>query len=307
MRIAEILVTYVLLVLVTGFFGYALVRLSETVLSISSRTRQLLYAAVMALPLTAFSLAMVHWAEVCSFITNRLLNRAKLLIMPLSGNIILLLSGLALLNMVRARRNSNIPYGRLPVVKMPTPYERVYKLLAELEASPLELVIYDFPHPIACVRGVREPRILLTSSLLEIMDDRELKAVLAHELAHIIGHDNLLNRALALVRKLTFFSPVMRLAYTRYGIAREEVADDFAASKIEQPADLASALVKVVRASQEWTRCQPQATGHSALESSLALQRAERILNDPYKVPHNFLLENGLLFLVISVMPMLFC
>lgn len=307
MRIEELLVTFVFFVLVAGSSGYALVRLVETVFSISARTRQLLYAAVMALPITAFFLAIVHWAEVCTFITNRFFSLAKPLIMSHSRPILLLLAGLILVSVAKPRRNNSFLLSRLPVSRLPTHYERVYRLLAELEASQPDLVIYDFPYPFACVSGVRARKILLASSLLEIMDDRELKVVLAHELGHINGNDNLLNRALALVRRLTFFSPAAHLACIRYEIAREEAADDFAASKIDQPADLASALLKVVRASQELAQWQLQPTSHSALESSQAVRRAERILKDPHRAPHNRLLERGLLFLVISVMPMLFC
>lgn len=307
MRIEDIIVSFVFFVLVTGLLGYALVRILEATISISAKTRQLLFAAVMVLPLTTFALAVTHWTKVCSFITNRFFSLANLLFIPHSRLIMTLLLGSALVYVLKAQRGSNFSHDDLALIRHPLQYERVYKLLAELGASHLDLAIYEFPYPFACASGVRTPKVLLASSLLELMDDQELKAVLAHEVAHVRSNDNLLNNALTFVKRLTFFSPVSHLAYIRYGIAREEAADDFAAATIGQPADLASALVKVVRASRELTQWQPQPTGYSALHSSQALQRAERILTEPYTVPYNLLLERGILFTMTTIIPMFLC
>lgn len=307
MLIEDILISFVVFVFVTGSIGYALVRLLETAISISARTRQMLFAVVMLLPLTTFALNITHWTKVCSFLTARFSEQAKLLIIPHSRTIMLLLAGLALVYILCSLRGRTLRHKELPVVNHPMQSERVYRLLADLGSPQLDLVIYEAPYPFACVSGVRKPKVLLASGLLEVMDEQELRAVLAHELAHVKGNDNLLNHVLVLIRHLTFFSPVTHLAYVRYAIAREEAADDFAAGIINQPADLASALVKVVRAAHELTQWQPQPTGYSALQSSQALQRAERILNEPHKVLHNPLLEHGVLFLVAGILPMLFC
>lgn len=52
---------------------------------------------------------------------------------------------------------------------------------------------------------------------------------------------------------------------------------------------------------------QPGLRAQSPLQSNQAMQRAERILSEPYAVPHNLLLEQGILFLVSGILPMLFC
>lgn len=307
MLIDDILISFVVFVFVTGSIGYALVRLLETAISISARTRQMLFAAVMLLPLTTFALNIIHWTKVCSFLTARFTEQTKLLFIPHSGSIMLLLAGLALMYIIYSLRGPTARHSELAVFNHPMQYERVSKLIAGLGAPQLDLVIYETPYPFACVSGVWKPKVLLASGLLEVMDDQELRAVLAHELAHVKSNDNLLNQVLVLIRHLTFFSPVTHLAHIRYSIAREEAADDLAATMLAQPTDLASALVKVIRASQQLTQWQPRLRAQSPLQSSQALQRAERILSEPYAVPHNLLLEQGILFLVSGILPMLFC
>lgn len=73
--------------------------------------------------------------------------------------------------------------------------------------------------------GFRRPRLLLPEGTLGKLDDRELRMVFLHELAHVRRGDILLNWALILVRSLHWFNPLVWLAMKRLRADRELVCD----------------------------------------------------------------------------------
>lgn len=70
-------------------------------------------------------------------------------------------------------------------------YRAVEKLVAEAKIPMPKLYIMNDPAPNAFATG-RDPEhacVAVTSGLLDVMDDKELRAVLGHELSHIKNHD----------------------------------------------------------------------------------------------------------------------
>ncbi|WP_207593030.1 M48 family metalloprotease [Halomontanus rarus] len=120
--------------------------------------------------------------------------------------------------------------------------------------------------PIAATVGYRPSgsTILVSRGLLEVLDDREREAVLAHELAHISNRDAAIMTALALPAAkakallnrfthpllLVVIGPVYassRLCVALVGRHREYVADRSATELTGDPAALASALESLSR------------------------------------------------------------
>lgn len=308
MSITNTLASFAVFALVAGTVGYLLVRTLEVWLPLSARTRQLLYLAVLVLPLTTFLMDIAHWTDVCASYAAHLVDGWRNLLSARHG-----VGSWLTLTMVFGyiayfcRGKTKIDQ-RLLVSSAVQQHERVARLLRELEAGHLPVRIYRTSYPIACVVGLRPGALCLSQGLLEIMDDNELQAVLAHELAHVHGNDNWLNLAVLALRSLTFFSPVAHLAAARYATAREEAADDRAAGIIAEPADLASALLKIVSRQNGYAGLMQPAFGFSsALGSEQSLHRVERILQDAGRQPHNRLLEQGALLAVTTVLPLLFC
>jgi beta-lactamase regulating signal transducer with metallopeptidase domain len=73
--------------------------------------------------------------------------------------------------------------------------------------------------------GFCKPCLLLPEGTLGRLDDRELRMVFLHELAHVRRGDILLNWAVILVRSLHWFNPLVWLALKRLRADRELVCD----------------------------------------------------------------------------------
>ena len=128
------------------------------------------------------------------------------------------------------------------------------------------------------MRGYKSPRIVLTSGLLEILDNEELEGVVAHELAHVKSRDNYLNWVFVF-RELTFFSPFTQAAYAVFSQAREEAADITAISGSEERGlALASALIKVAKRAQELIQLTQLSWAHSYFTGAQGVTRRVELL-----------------------------
>ncbi|MGE5617813.1 MAG: M56 family metallopeptidase [Sphingomonadaceae bacterium] len=117
-------------------------------------------------------------------------------------------------------------------------------------AHPFSIQLSNRPDPTACAVGLRHPTVLLTTALVDMLDDEELEAVIAHELAHVRRRDNWLGWLLLGLRLVSFYNPVAWLTFHRIGHDMESVCDAEAGRVTGKPLALASALLKVYRASR---------------------------------------------------------
>lgn len=98
----------------------------------------------------------------------------------------------------------------------------------------------------ASVVGIRQPVLMLDRGLVDRLDDEELEGVIAHELAHVRRHDNLVALGLGLVRDIGFFVPGARWGVRQLHAERELAADQLAVAVTRRPAALASGLLAVI-------------------------------------------------------------
>ncbi len=100
----------------------------------------------------------------------------------------------------------------------PTQYERVHRLYGEVALvldAPAEYPVYvaQTPEVNAAAYGMEKPFIIVNSGLVAMMDDQELKFVLAHELAHIMsGHVVYTTMMRLLYQLATMGFPIVGLA-----------------------------------------------------------------------------------------------
>ncbi len=117
-------------------------------------------------------------------------------------------------------------------------------LAGELRRRP-ELLLLPAGMSGAFAVGVHRPKILLSADLLSRLDDEELEAILAHEVAHLEAHDVPLVFLAGFLRDLVAWNPVAHVAFRRLLADREHEADRRAAVMTGKPLAVASGLLKM--------------------------------------------------------------
>lgn len=99
--------------------------------------------------------------------------------------------------------------------------------------------------PLALAAGIWQPTILLSTWMLEHLDQGELEAVLAHELGHVARRDVVVIWLATMLRDAFIYLPTSREVYRQLHGEKEPACDDLAISVTHRPLGLASALAKV--------------------------------------------------------------
>ncbi len=150
-------------------------------------------------------------------------------------------------------------------------HRRLVDLLA-LRTLETGAAVLDYSAAVAyCVPGIR-PRIVVSAGAIELLDDAELDAVVAHEKGHAHEHHGLVMLPLAGVSKVFAFVPYARLAPTSVAGLLEMAADDYAVRR-RDPSALVSALVSMATAGVV-----PSCT--FALTGGWVSRRVERLLTE---------------------------
>jgi Zn-dependent protease with chaperone function len=95
------------------------------------------------------------------------------------------------------------------------------------------------------VAGTWRPRLVLSSALITSLSADELEAVLAHEMAHLARHDQIVGWAALVMRSLMFYNPILYLLTGWLRREREKAADLLAARWTGRPRALARGLLHV--------------------------------------------------------------
>ncbi len=105
------------------------------------------------------------------------------------------------------------------------------------------LCVYNRPVALTC--GIFRPTILLSTWMVEHLDQRELEAVLVHEMEHVARRDYLVVWLSMVLRDAFFYVPTCRMAYRQLQHEKELACDELTARVTQRPLALASALAKV--------------------------------------------------------------
>ncbi len=117
-----------------------------------------------------------------------------------------------------------------------------------LGISPPRLLFSNRKGFSAFTTGFFKPVLVINSFMLELLDRREVEALISHELIHILHRDTFKNWLLHLIRDLTFLNPISSLLLKKY-LLEKEVLCDLKAAKLagQSPREYASVLLKVWR------------------------------------------------------------
>ncbi len=118
-------------------------------------------------------------------------------------------------------------------------------LAQHLNAPSSRVLLCASDCPLALTYGLFRPTVLLSTWILDSLDQRELEVVLAHELEHTARHDYFVTWLATILRDAFFYLPTSRIAYRQLQCEKELACDDLVVSATHRPLALASALAKV--------------------------------------------------------------
>lgn len=110
-----------------------------------------------------------------------------------------------------------------------------------------DILVIDHDQSLAFTLGFIRPSIVLSTSLIKILEDDELEAVIQHETYHQKNYDTLKMLILQLISQGMWFIPLTKWSYQNYKIISELLADKYAISQTGSELGLSSALVKLIK------------------------------------------------------------
>lgn len=117
--------------------------------------------------------------------------------------------------------------------------------VVEFELDPQHIVLIQSPQPIALCFGFLRPRICLSTGLLELLSQTQIKAALLHEDYHRQRFDPLRLLLIEAITTALFFLPIVREWRIIFKIKLELAADHHAVQKTGKAA-LAGALHRIL-------------------------------------------------------------
>lgn len=127
--------------------------------------------------------------------------------------------------------------------------------------------------------GHLKPLILVPLGTINMLSEEEVEAILAHELAHILRNDFLINLFFSFIEILFYYHPGVWLMAATIRTERENCCDDLALRLCRNPVAYARALFKLEEAHRT-TTIPGFALAFSGKKHHL-LDRIKRILNQP--------------------------
>jgi Zn-dependent protease with chaperone function len=110
----------------------------------------------------------------------------------------------------------------------------------------------DSEVPMLFCTGVRRQEVVISRGALALLDDEELEAAFAHELAHLARHDPAVSWVVMAARGLMFFNPAFQVVSRVVVRDAEQVADEGAAAACGHRLPLAAGLLKLHRATSRY-------------------------------------------------------
>lgn len=109
------------------------------------------------------------------------------------------------------------------------------------------IIVIDHKHAMAFTVGFRRPIVVLSSGLVELLDQQELEAVIEHESFHQSHYDSAKIFLLQLISQSLWFIPITKWTYHNFKLISELSADEYAIKKTGSELGLGSALLKLIK------------------------------------------------------------
>lgn len=145
-----------------------------------------------------------------------------------------------------------------------------------------DVYVVSSREPLAFTVGLLRRRIVLSTGLLELLDEKELAAVIHHEAYHEEHADPLKVFLLSLLSNVFWYLPVLKHIHSNYKVVREVLADRHAMEQTGGMADLGRALLKLLKKRQSVSVMQ---AAHVSFADTAINYRIQRLLDPKIEVP----------------------
>ncbi|WP_223590269.1 M56 family metallopeptidase [Neobacillus bataviensis] len=110
-----------------------------------------------------------------------------------------------------------------------------------------DIVVIENNELLAFTFGFCKPIIVLSNTLIEMLDSKELEAVIYHETSHQKYFDGIKIFILQIISEVMWYIPLTKWSYQNYRILIELAADEFAINRMGSELGLGSALLKLIK------------------------------------------------------------
>lgn len=114
-----------------------------------------------------------------------------------------------------------------------------------------EIMVISHPAAIAITMGLVRPKIVISTGLMNLLNDDELAAVMYHEIYHKKSRDPLKIFLISLCSSTIWYIPILKWFNQKYRIVNELLADEFAIEKQTTSVNLGSALLKMLKVGKQ--------------------------------------------------------
>jgi beta-lactamase regulating signal transducer with metallopeptidase domain/thiol-disulfide isomerase/thioredoxin len=98
--------------------------------------------------------------------------------------------------------------------------------------------------PAPVTLGLLRPRIVVPLGIESSLPDEQLRAVILHEMAHIVRRDLWIGLLQQVAQVVYWWNPLVRLVNRRIADAREQICDDIAIRELAEPGAYAATLIR---------------------------------------------------------------
>ena len=161
-----------------------------------------------------------------------------------------------------------------------------------------DFIIVSNPAPLAITMGFVKPKIIISTGLIKLLTDEELKAVISHEIYHKNNRDPLKIFLLSLCASTIGYIPILKWFNHQYRIIQEILADEFAIRKQETSVNLGSALLKMLKVGKQ----EKMPFSYASFADTSVNYRIEYMLNPLEDVQWKIPLKKAFLSLAVFIL-----
>lgn len=164
-----------------------------------------------------------------------------------------------------------------------------------------EIMIISYPVPVAITIGLFSPKIVISTSLIELLSKEELDAVIYHETYHLNNHDPFKILLLSICSVTLPYIPILKWFKEKYLVIQEVMADKLAIDKQGTAIHIGSALLRMLKV----RKLESKSFAYASFAETSVNYRIEHIVNpikeNQIKIPVIMTIWSIIVFSLISI------